>query len=1564
MTIGYYERFISTELLEHLRSVSRPVQGVKGLSEVGNGGGLESKESFQFLCECYLAMKESLNSVLNERDSARRFIDERTAACYELNRKLKTDFLDADYSTLLGHMDAQGEIVLGPKSKSFCLPGGGQPIAGVPTYLMGPHVTLFGPPDSAKMSINAMNAFHRKLEGEPAIVAELLAGSPYSPMWGADDEDSKTPLREDLVQAGINLSGCFDRTLHFVDPETKKEYRLASERLSLPIKRFPGLALPSLFLLYEGSPIPLHLYDFALHLYKNWNQPSSLVFYVPKLETESEARYIKSMVETAEKLLQKRFPSYKMGTVRLLIVLENPRAIFRVNEMMDVLHPYFVGASLGWHDFLSSTARLFKNDANYRIPVKADPDIVIKYIKASHQLLADVVGSRGGIKIGGMYGVLPIDTDLKSASFQVTMKGFIRDVVTQFKRDLTGFWVAHPDFVRIGLALVEAWRHFKSGDKSKIETLVKGLLVPSHQAEILQFIHAGDVASLDKTSPLFPRSLIVADIKESNYIPNNHPAEIRYNVFQALQYLTDWLSGNGCVALPAQIDGVPVRVMDDLATAERSRWEVWHEVHHQRLPVEDLIKIAHEEMLFIRKDASDSKKIVQVKWNDRTAKWYPIAHQLMLQLMTSENPVEFASELLLPFTIDSVRHSTDPWMSVKKLTPKYELTPYVQSLDTYFHICGSLKFAVPMANTLIPDLELAERLIRAFSLKELIEAASFHGDIGESKRSLDATAAKEQGGVQEALRKNLLELGSNYKEKFGVKFLISAKGKSGEEIEEELKRRLKGSPKEELDNQRNALWEITRKRLLELPRSSLQGKIKDNLRKNKVHSAQISVASGKDRLQTLALETKGNVLFELASLSKTVATCFALEYFSKKSISIDTSVNSLFSKTRSSFRLKSSSAPHPAWADAVTVRHLLNHTALNMHYVNGIPADKALPKIETWLESVQVLHSPGTVFTYSGAGFLVLEHLLESMEGKTCVELTEPFLRALGLETLTFDPKTRPGSEYATGFLGDGTKVEGSRKMFPSFAAGAMGGSDAMLRFLAHLTNAYQLIQGSGSISHATAVQMFHSVDKGSRQFMGAGMGLGVFIVEADENRFAVHQGANDGFRCLYAYCFKGPDRHKGFVVLCNADTNGVAFVAETAQLLLTELRISGIDTSKFLTAFQSSGIAPEQLVNQGYKALLFDAFKADLPEVISPKGSADPLAEYNLAVGATVLEVSNQRFARAENLISAHLPTFDPEAYDRQGKTMDSWETVRHNSSEYDYLTIRLKKTSPILFISFSTEFHLGNHAPMVLLQGRENATSPWKEIVPKTALEGHSALRVKSHDTKTVFSEINVCIFPDGGLTRLGLFGDDLPEKEQARFQPSEKARCERFQTPIPHPLKPMVPTYSATPDAIQKNWARIHKGEEVDVASAAYGAKIVSVSNEHYGPAAQVISPYPALHMFDGFESARSREPGHQESVEIQFGRPANLHRLEFDFRYFRHNNPVSLSVEGLAGKHWIPIVPQTGVKAYAGNTISFPVFAAEPIEAIRVAVFPDGGINRIRAFATLTGRESSDIFVNGV
>jgi len=678
-----YETFLSPAIQEFLLQQATPYPGNTGLRHIGSSGGLETKASMEFLLAIYREIRTDLQNLLDQREKDRKFLDERTRAMAAYNAQLNIPVTDSDYKTILGLQDQNGRVVAGPLKEQYWRCNGEQNIAPLPQYLNDNHVTLFGPPGSAKMCINAMNAYHRELPGESSVVKELLKTHTSIPKWGADDEDSKTPMRADLIAAGENLSRCFDRDMRAED--NNKLYELQSEKLALPIKRFPGLALPCTFLFLDNEALPLHLYDFALHLYKNWARPEALVFYVPKLENEEEARYIRKMIVAAETLINKIHPTYKMGTVRLMIVLENPRAVFRTHEIMDELYPYFAGASLGWHDFLASTARLFKEDSNYRIPTKADPDIVIKYIKASHNLLADVVGPRGGIKVGGMYGILPTNSDLSSDSFQLTLKGYFRDVFTQMKRGLDGFWVAHPDFVRLGLAMVEAWKFYKNGDPSKIESLVRSLLKPAFQEEVLQFVFGPDVASLDPADARFGRALIVSDLKQSEVLANNDPEEVRFNVFQTLQYLADWLCGNGCVALPGEIAGTSVRIMDDLATAERSRWEVWHEIHHGRFALADFLTIAFEEFHFIQKDLSNSKKIVQVKWTDESAKWYPVAFNLMVKLMTDPNPAEFATELLLPFTMDAVRSHEDPWELLCKLdSAKFSIRSDAQRFMNFF----------------------------------------------------------------------------------------------------------------------------------------------------------------------------------------------------------------------------------------------------------------------------------------------------------------------------------------------------------------------------------------------------------------------------------------------------------------------------------------------------------------------------------------------------------------------------------------------------------------------------------------------------------------------------------------------------------------------------------------------------------------------------------------------------------------------------------------------------------------------------------------------------------------
>jgi allantoicase len=607
-----------------------------------------------------------------------------------------------------------------------------------------------------------------------------------------------------------------------------------------------------------------------------------------------------------------------------------------------------------------------------------------------------------------------------------------------------------------------------------------------------------------------------------------------------------------------------------------------------------------------------------------------------------------------------------------------------------------------------------------------------------------------------------------------------------------------------------------------------------------------------------------------------------------------------------------------------------------MHYVKGYPADGAMPKIESLLDQIQVVNTPGEKFQYSGGGFIVLEHLLEAHSKKSLKDLAKDYW-----PDFSFEQKDLPNTLYAHGFTVEGKLVPGTRLMFPAFAAGAMAPAKSMQAFLNSLTKAFHSLDGSGSISHDTARLMLHSSDNGCMKFMGCEMGLGVFVAEAGDNKLAIHQGANDGFRAIFIHCFQGPNRGTGFTIQSNGELNAVLFISEISQLLLRELNFQGIDFSKFKENFKVDNLSQEEIVNMGYKSLIFDAFIPALPEKIIDVGPISKYADINLAVGGKVLEVTNQKFARAENLLSPFEPVFDPKLFGKQGKIMDSWETVRHNQKECDQLIFELKNPSEVNFVSLSTKYHLGNQAQYARVEGQTKESSEWIEILPKTQLEGHAFKALKALPTKKVFTKIRVSNYPDGGLSRLGLY-KDFNESHLLSYV---------YDDVIAMPTKPLNIVYHPTEAEIKLNLLRFKKGDEINVASLAFGGKLVKASNEHYGPAIQVVSPFSPMNMFDGLESARSREKDHSEECVVSLAWPAKIHRIELDFTYFVNNNPLFLRIEAKSGNEWIEIVPKNRVKAFAGNAKSYAIKNAELFEQVRVVTIPDGGINRLKVFSII-------------
>jgi len=414
------------------------------------------------------------------------------------------------------------------------------------------------------------------------------------------------------------------------------------------------------------------------------------------------------------------------------------------------------------------------------------------------------------------------------------------------------------------------------------------------------------------------------------------------------------------------------------------------------------------------------------------------------------------------------------------------------------------------------------------------------------------------------------------------------------------------------------------------------------------------VSLGYARVSTGEAMTPEHYL-ECASLSKTVATAFALEYFRDKGIDFhSTPTNVMLERAGSPWRIAlppvaadTSSEKSPvdvSWPNQVTLAMLVNHTALGMHYVHGIPmSDVSPPKsfpdsldfldgtneVKYGYKKLFIVRQPGATFEYSGGGFIVLQHLIECLEfgndsksgqgqgithRKTIEEITRPWLDSVGLRDFTFSNQS---SYCAFGHLQRRKEVaptDGGRLAFPAFAAGGLCTPTALATFLAILSQAYQqpiestpasanssvTNRSPRSVSHQTALDMLGESalqDKGAVAFIRGYVGLGVFVAKAGDNKFMLHQAANEGFRGVYLVCFDGPGKGNGFVLLCNGDNPAVLFQCEACRYLLGNkgFNFSGInfDGLADIQQFDYSTLRQETIVNFGLKELVLAGFSS-----------------------------------------------------------------------------------------------------------------------------------------------------------------------------------------------------------------------------------------------------------------------------------------------------------------------------------------------------------------------------------
>ena len=314
--------------------------------------------------------------------------------------------------------------------------------------------------------------------------------------------------------------------------------------------------------------------------------------------------------------------------------------------------------------------------------------------------------------------------------------------------------------------------------------------------------------------------------------------------------------------------------------------------------------------------------------------------------------------------------------------------------------------------------------------------------------------------------------------------------------------------------------------------------------------------------------------------------------------------------------------------------------------------------------------------------------------------------------------------------------------------------------------------------------------------------------------------------------------------------------------------------------------------------------------------------------LGGAVLLANDEFFAPKEALLRPGPPEWREDAYTDRGKWMDGWETRRRRTPGHDWCVIRLGAPGEVVGVVVDTRFFRGNFPAECRIEGCEAAGIPpldtfegdgagWFELVPRSALQGDTENRFESIASARV-THLRLSIFPDGGVARLRVHGHVRPE------------------------------------------WTRFALGGgEVDLAAMANGGYVVACSDMFFGHRQNLILPGRSRFMGDGWETRRRRGPGHDWSI-VRLAQPAAVHRIELDTDHFKGNAPDHCLLEGthapdasaedLAHAEWLPLTGESPLQPHARHRFE-ALLPHSPVSHVRLSVFPDGGVARMRVFGTL-------------
>ena len=308
--------------------------------------------------------------------------------------------------------------------------------------------------------------------------------------------------------------------------------------------------------------------------------------------------------------------------------------------------------------------------------------------------------------------------------------------------------------------------------------------------------------------------------------------------------------------------------------------------------------------------------------------------------------------------------------------------------------------------------------------------------------------------------------------------------------------------------------------------------------------------------------------------------------------------------------------------------------------------------------------------------------------------------------------------------------------------------------------------------------------------------------------------------------------------------------------------------------------------------------------------------------LGAEAVSATDEFFAPRDRMLADTPAVFIPDKYDDHGKWMDGWETRRRRDGGRDHCIVKLAWPGTIHGLDIDTSHFTGNYPPAASIEAcmseaEPGDDAPWVTLQPAMTLAGDSHHFV-AIERAGPFNWLRVNMFPDGGIARLRVYGEPY---------------CD---------------------------WSARDRNAVHELTALENGGRIVAYNNAHYGSPWALLAPGRGVNMGDGWETRRRREPGN-DWIIVQLGHPGNIERIEVDTAHFKGNFPESCSIQAAMvedgtdqsvitqSMFWGELLGRgklgaDAIHEFDGNAVA----ALGPISHLRLNIFPDGGVSRLRLF----------------